>query len=267
MEQKPKSEGTCLFCEKTYSRAGINRHLKTHLDKKTLQNKPGQSFLLKVGPDPSYFYETPPYFLSLWIDGNTKFEKLDDFLRGIWLECCGHLSAFTDPLKARQRGGMWDFFEAQEMLEQGRVAEYEKMMEDSKGEIPMGRKTKDTFYKGQKLYYDYDFGSTTRLLLTIVEAYPFKADKPLVLLSRNEPLNILCHSCGKQPAVSICTVCDYEEGADSLFCAKCAKKHEKQCEDFADYAAMPVVNSPRMGVCGYDGGTIDVKRDGILKIS
>jgi hypothetical protein len=27
-----------------------------------------------------------------------------------------------------------------------------------------------------------------------------------------------------------------------------------------------VVNSPRMGVCGYEGGSIDVKRDGVLKI-
>jgi hypothetical protein len=26
---------------------------------------------------------------------------------------------------------------------------------------------------------------------------------------------------------------------------------------------MPIVNSPRMGVCGYEGGTIDKERDGI----
>jgi hypothetical protein len=26
-------------------------------------------------------------------------------------------------------------------------------------------------------------------------------------------------------------------------------------------AQMPVVNSPRMGECGYEGGTIDIERD------
>jgi hypothetical protein len=47
-----------------------------------------------------------------------------------------------------------------------------------------------------------------------------------------------------------------------LFCDKCAKKHAKKCEDFEDYAALPVVNSPRMGVCAYEGGCIDTERDG-----
>ena len=31
MEEINKSEGKCLFCEKTYTEAGINRHLATHL--------------------------------------------------------------------------------------------------------------------------------------------------------------------------------------------------------------------------------------------
>jgi len=35
---------------------------------------------------------------------------------------------------------------------------------------------------------------------------------------------------------------------------------------YADYAAMPVVNSPRMGVCAYEGGTIDRERDGVYKM-
>ena len=29
-----------------------------------------------------------------------------------------------------------------------------------------------------------------------------------------------------------------------FFCDDCAEKHTKECEDFADYAKMPVVNSP-----------------------
>ncbi|UGU16400.1 hypothetical protein LS482_00690 [Sinomicrobium kalidii] len=30
--------------------------------------------------------------------------------------------------------------------------------------------------------------------------------------------------------------------------------------------ALPVVNSPRISVCGYEGGTIDTKGEGTLKI-
>ena len=36
--------------------------------------------------------------------------------------------------------------------------------------------------------------------------------------------------------------------------------------DEFEYAGMPVVNSPRMGICGYEGGTIDTDRDGIYKM-
>lgn len=258
------STGECLFCKKHYAKAGINRHLKKHLEEKAIQNKPGKSFLLKVEPHPSY-WKTNPYFLSLWVDGNTLMHDIDDFLRGIWLECCGHLSAFTDPVKRKQRGGMWNFFEAEEMLEHGRVKEYEDMMEQAKGEIPMSRKAKDAFYEGGKVAYEYDFGSTTHLQLTVMGEYSCKADKKIVLISRNEPPATKCHSCDKEIATEMCTVCGYDDN-DYMFCTTCAQKHGKKCEDFADYASMPIVNSPRTGVCGYDGGTIDTERDRFLNI-
>lgn len=129
-------------------------------------------------------------------------------------------------------------------------------MEDANGEIPMDRKTHGVLNKGLKLIHDYDFGSTTSLQITVVDEFPIQSDKPIVLLSRNEPLQKLCDSCKKEPATQMCSVCD-----ESFFCPKCAKKHAKTCDDFADYAAMPVVNSPRIGVCAYDGGTIDKERD------
>jgi hypothetical protein len=62
--------------------------------------------------------------------------------------------------------------------------------------------------------------------------------------------------------VEICTVHNW--GEDSLFCDKCAKKHAKKCPDFEEYASMPVVNSPRMGVCAYTGGVVDEERDGVF---
>jgi hypothetical protein len=73
----------------------------------------------------------------------------------------------------------------------------------------------------------------------------------------------MCTACKNNPAVNICTVCWYEDNA--FYCEKCSEDHADTCEDFSDYAGMPVVNSPRMGECGYDGGSIDIERDGTYK--
>jgi hypothetical protein len=35
------------------------------------------------------------YWLRLEVPAATSLQNLDRFLRGIWLECCGHMSAFT----------------------------------------------------------------------------------------------------------------------------------------------------------------------------
>jgi len=222
MQEEFISKGKCFFCGKIFAKAGINRHLSTHLNEIAKSGQTGYSFLVKVETDKNWG-ETP-YFLSLWVDGGTTMKTIDKFLRDIWLECCGHLSRF-----------------------------------DGAG---MTRKAETVFAKGVQVNYEYDFGSSTSLTLTVVDEYPIKADKKIVLLSRNEPLKIMCAICKKVPATQICTVCMYDEDAE--FCDKCAEKHAKKCEDFTDYSNMPIVNSPRMGVCGYNGGVIDTERDGVF---
>ena len=224
MQEKLKSEGKCLFCGKTFAKAGINRHLATHLEEKAITAISGSSFLVKVETDK--YWGATPYFLSLWIDGDTTMKTIDKFLRDIWLECCGHLSKFHG--------------------------------------AGMAKKAKDVFEKGVRIDYEYDFGSTTALTLTVIGEYSIKSDKKIVLLSRNEPPEIICSICKKVPATQICTVCMYDGNA--VFCDKCAEKHAEKCGDFSDYASMPIVNSPRMGVCGYEGGIIDTERDGVFKM-
>ncbi|MDR1631995.1 MAG: hypothetical protein LBR97_03815 [Dysgonamonadaceae bacterium] len=258
MLQNSKSEGKCLFCGETFVKSNINRHIQSHLKQKAKENVAGHSYLIKVEPNPKW--GSSSYFLSLWVDGNTRMKDIDQFLRDIWLECCWHMSAFTNPKNRRQGGGMWNFFTAQELLAKGKTREYEKLMEETNGEVPKSRKVVNVLSKGLKLEYEYDFGSSTELMLTVIEEYPVKADEGIVLLSRNEPLEWLCDACKKEPATQLCTVHNWDE--NSLFCDKCAKKHAKTCADFEEYASMPVVNSPRMGVCAYEGGTIDIERDG-----
>jgi len=167
------------------------------------------------------------------------------------------MSAFRNP-ENKNKGG-WDFLEAMELMAKGKTKEYEQLMEDGSGEVPMSRKAKDALNKGLALDYEYDFGSTTELTITVMDEYPVKADQKIVLLSRNEPLPILCAICDKAPATKICQFCIYGEPA--WFCDKCAKKHAKKCDDFEEENSLPVVNSPRMGVCAYEGGIIDRERD------
>lgn len=114
-----------------------------------------------------------------------------------------------------------------------------------------------------KFGYEYDFGSTTYLELRFIGIYNIKADKNILLLSRNEPLKIKCNICGKKPAVLICPNCVYE--GNGFLCQECSEKHAEICEDYDEEYLLPVVNSPRMGVCGYTGGSIDLERDGVYK--
>ncbi len=69
--------------------------------------------------------------------------------------------------------------------------------------------------------------------------------KSIQVLARNEAPLISCEVCGK-PATEVCAQCIYE-GAGWL-CEACAEEHE--C---GEEMLLPVVNSPRVGMCGYTG--------------
>jgi hypothetical protein len=158
----------------------------------------------------------PDYFLHLLIAGNSTLENLDIFLRDIWLEFCGHMSAFS-----RQRYG---------------------------DEINMKHKVEDIFIPGEELIYQYDFGSTTELSIKAVDNYRGTLDRneKIEIITRNAQPIIPCDECGKKPAVQICTQCQWDE--KGWLCDTCAQTHECDDEMF-----LPVVNSHRTGVCGYTG--------------
>ncbi len=223
---KIKSEGKCLYCQQTVSKSSISRHLEGHLGK--LEQESGMTaWHLRV--------EAGAYFLQLLMDGNAPLKKLDDFLRDIWLECCGHMSEFSI-------GGTW-----------------------SGQKIAMSRKANDVFHEGMKLNYVYDFGTSTELEVKAIRAHALPVKGSIQLLSRNEPLEMFCHLCKKQPATQICSI-HWDDKDGFMFCDDCVGQHEAVCEDAADYALMPIVNSPRMGECAYEGGAIDVERDGVFEV-
>jgi len=100
---------------------------------------------------------------------------------------------------------------------------------------------------GQVFTYEYDFGSTTHLKLKVIakrEGVITSKQDHLQVLARNLPPEIKCKVCGK-PATKV--VSGYYNAEESGYCNKCARKSEEY-EDM-----LPVVNSPRIGVCGYTG--------------
>ncbi|GHV30365.1 hypothetical protein AGMMS4952_17280 [Spirochaetia bacterium] len=204
--------GNCFLCGEELTKIKMKNHvLKSHLS----AQKGEKVLLIKV--EDAYQKE---YWLLLDIAFNAALIDLDDFLRQIWLECCGHMSGFFPPVDS------W-----------------------GRDEFDMNTKIK-TFAAGAKLLYRYDFGSTTTLMVTVLDNGMRTPQKDTVrLLARNVPPDIRCVKCGK-PAECFCSGCDCEYGSEAAYyCKKCYEIHD--CPD-KEYT-LPITNSPRTCVCAYDG--------------
>ncbi|MDQ3022347.1 MAG: hypothetical protein M3R36_17525 [Bacteroidota bacterium] len=226
MEEEIKSEGKCIYCGETFSQKEISNHLKKHL-KEIEKDIPSES-------ENSFHLciHDGKMFLHVLVNGNASFKTLDTFLRKIWLDCCGHLSNF-----------------------------HHKTFK-----IGMSKKFNEVLSPQLKFEHEYDYGSTTYLSVNVLGKYNVTTNNDIMLLSRNEPLKIMCSICKKRPASIICLVHLEDEGK-GYYCEDCEDSHTEECEDFNDYAIAPLVNSPRMGVCGYEGGIIDKDRDGAYNIT
>lgn len=110
--------------------------------------------------------------------------------------------------------------------------------------MPDNRKL-STFPVGVKFMHHYDFGSTTETTITVVgPTWRPPQQEAVRLLARNVPPQFQCSMCGA-PATHICPEERYYS-ENPFYCEECAEKREV---DFM----LPVTNSPRMGVCGYEG--------------
>ncbi len=208
--QAPRSK--CKLCNKEYTQRGLTKHIKSCINKK-LYNEHGIDYLYIVVQAPF----NHDYFFHFLLSPTTTLQDLDSFLRKKWLECCGHMSAFT----------------------------YERWGQ----EIPMSRKVSQTMSAGDTLGYQYDFGSTTELEIKCIGNFTavLKGKTKIQVLSRNSEPLVPCDECEKLPATQICTACQWE--GEGWLCEKCADKHD--CGEELNF--LPVVNSPRSGVCGYTG--------------
>ncbi len=215
----------------------------------------------------------PMYWLHLEMPASARLADLDNFLRDIWLECCGHLSAF----RIGDVSYSWNVEEADdaaldrldEMLAQAEAAYADPTrppltasVDDLRffqrvGKLPSfvfrGHKVRSmapelgkVLQVGQKFTHEYDFGSTTELDLKVVaerEGRVKKGKQLVEVLARNLPPTEPCTDCGK-PAKYLSVINDH------AWCTTCAEEHEG---DYEFETSIRVVTSPRMGMCGYVG--------------
>ncbi len=240
------TKGKCLFCSEEFSGSVIGRHLQTCKEKTNHSEKYGTEtadnyntiFLVKV-----FSSERPEYWLFIEARGTATLKQLDTFLRNIWLECCGHLSQFII------NNIHYESQTPDEPNNEFASGALKKMFPDL--DIPeikntdMKHRLIDILTPTLTFRYEYDFGTTSELVLKVIESRQGELKKAVRLAARNEPPVFACTVCGKQ-AKEVCAQCIWER--DALFCDNCIKKHS--CgEDMA----LPIVNSPRSGLCGYSG--------------
>ncbi|MGM0557286.1 MAG: hypothetical protein ACQEVA_12960 [Myxococcota bacterium] len=218
---------TCRVCGGQYTARGLTRHLQSCLGETDDTQRTGYHLKISSAWDDYSM-------LHVLVDRFATFAALDSFLRGIWLECCGHLSSFmVGDVRYEANAGGGDF---------------------GWGEPPrpMGTKVHKVLEHGLDFRYIYDWGSSTELEISCYGQRPWPATleeespesrEQVLVLARNEPPEIECEFCDSD-AEFLCTDCQY---GGLPMCEEHADEHE--CGVFL----LPVVNSPRMGVCGYTG--------------
>lgn len=230
------TRGYCKYCGKEYTRTGMPKHLQSCKKRmEVCENSKKMSAYYELMLYGTY---NKGYWLIIQIKENATLECLDQFIRDIWVECCGHLSAFDI------EGVRYEQIPDNDFL-------WGKPAED------MSHKLKEVLEVGMEIGYEYDFGSTTELTIKVVDFYKAPEQKENVtILSRNNPIQFTCSVCGKNPAVWIDPIKMYNE--DPFWCEECLEKYEngeldEEIEVEESGYLLPVTNSPRMGVCGYEG--------------
>jgi hypothetical protein len=159
------------------------------------------------------------YWLDLEMRGSARLQDLDSYLRTIWLECCGHLSRFSY--------GGW-----------------------GTDEVAKRRKADEIFAPGVELTHIYDFGSSSETKIKFVGMRVGKPTTkyPMALMARNLLPEAKCIECN-EPATWFCMECMTEDENEGTLCDEHAEGHPH--DDYGE--PIPIVNSPRLGMCGYEG--------------
>ena len=219
MAESTRTRGACAYCGREMTRGGLARHLVVCKERRAAiaaaDARQGEN-------EPQIHLQVQDawggdYWLHLEMRGSAPLGELDAYLRAIWLECCGHMSRFSV--------GGW-----------------------GGEEFDMEERAAEVLRPGVELTHIYDFGTSSETLIRVVAVRQGKplTRQPITLMARNAPPAVACQDCG-EPATRLCPECPYDEQPGTL-CAPHARKHRHR-----GFGKLPLLNSPRSGVCGYDG--------------
>lgn len=226
MANRKQSRGTCCYCGYESTKGSMTKHLLqcekrletiAAVNEQTPTDKNQREVLFHLRVQDAYDKD---FWLDIEMRGSATLKKLDAYLRAIWLECCGHLSEFSPT--------GW-----------------------SRAKIGMNQRAQNVFAQNDQLLHIYDFGTSSETLVTLVarrEGMP-TTRHPIALLARNKMPEAFCRYCQK-PATHLCLGCVYEEDVAGFLCDEHLENHPHSSK-YGEPVAL--VNSPRLGMCGYDG--------------
>lgn len=225
MTTKKESRGICQFCGGEFAKRSMTKHLTgckkalaaiAAADSETASKNNGIYHLVIQDRYRKAFW------LHLEMTGTARLIALDEYLRAIWLECCSHLSEFSY--------GGW-----------------------GSEKIDMSTPAKTIFENSAELEHIYDFGTTSETLVKVVGKRTGKplTKHPIFLMARNEMPIETCMECDNA-ANWLCLECLYECDKTGYLCDKHVENHPH--EAYGD--PIERVNSPRIGMCGYDGPAV-----------
>lgn len=221
MAQRKQTKGICAFCGAEIGKGMVSKHLAkcekwNAIIARAAMSSHADEALYHLRVQAMGLNE---FWLNLEVRGESTLKDLDRYLRAIWLECCGHLSRFSV--------GGWD----------GQ-------------EIPMSRRVSQVFHEGVSLVHIYDFGTSSETQLKFVSMHKGQPTNkhPLALLARNVMPEAKCIECNAD-AAWLCEECLIEDQVWGVLCDAHAKDHPH--DNYGE--PIPLVNSPRLGMCGYDG--------------
>lgn len=221
MPRRKQTKGICAFCGAEIAKSMVGKHL----DKCEKWGAAIAQSERQAGADETLFHlrvqamGQPEFWLHLEARGESKLNDLDRYLRAIWLECCGHLSRFSV--------GGW-----------------------SGNEIPKSRQVGQIFREGVALVHIYDFGTSSETEIKYVATRRGKPTNkhPLALLARNVMPEAKCIECGAD-AEWLCMECLIEDQVWGVLCDEHMEEHPH--DEYGE--PIRLVNSPRLGLCGYTG--------------
>ncbi|MBB6623514.1 SEC-C domain-containing protein [Clostridium gasigenes] len=221
--------GKCYCCGKDIDGKTAKRHIlscksrlnniEEYLNKSKIKK---DKFIIKMVDK----YMPSVYSIYLSIDKDTTLRSLDTFLRDVWMECCGHLSEFeiNGTTYTCSENLDEDFFDDEETMDIN---------------------LKNVISVGNKFVYSYDYGSTSRIILEVINEYTTGSlDSTIEILARNNESKPICYKCDNKAKYM-----DYE--SQEFVCGECVEGEVAEDDDFL--TELGYTNSPRDGVCGYEG--------------